>query len=216
VIHNGLPGEVVATARLRTPGAKLRLGYAGRLVQPKGIHELLRVMQAMDPSQCELLVAGKGSAQVERELKQLAPAHVAFLGFIDPDELLRNIDVLVVPSVWQDPLPTIAIEALRRGVPAIVSDRGGLPDIVLDGQTGRVYQADDPGGLRRALQEFIGQPERAGALAAAVLDRAGYFGAERMTREYEEVLAGAAAGAAARERGGTRRATGVQAGFRSP
>ncbi|HZY18406.1 MAG TPA: glycosyltransferase family 4 protein [Ramlibacter sp.] len=195
VIHNGLPGEVRPPPRERAPGPRLRLGYVGRLVQPKGVESLLRVMQALDPQACELVVAGRAGPGDERRLRQLAPAHVTFAGFIDPDELYRRIDLLVVPSLWEDPLPTTAIEAMRRGVPAIVSDRGGLPDIVLDGQTGRVYRAGDPSGLRRAIQEFVDRPALAAAMAPQALARAPYFGVERMAREYEDVLATIAAAA---------------------
>jgi glycosyltransferase involved in cell wall biosynthesis len=193
VIHNGLPGQPPVQPPLRPPASKLRLGFVGRLVAPKGIDLLLRVMRAMDPSSCELVVAGRGSEEDERMLRALAPAHVTFAGFVDPAGLYGRIDLLVVPSVWQDPLPTTAIEAMRHGVPAVVSDRGGLPDIVLDGRTGRVYPADDPAALHRALQEFADDPGRAAAMAPAVLERAAYFGVERMLREYEDVLAAVAA-----------------------
>jgi glycosyltransferase involved in cell wall biosynthesis len=200
VIHNGLPGTVPSAPAPRPQGTRLRLGFVGRLVQPKGIETLLRAMRALEPASCELVVAGRVDGQDAQRLRELAPANVTFTGFVEPDELYRRIDLLVVPSIWQDPLPTTAIEAMRCGVPAVVSDRGGLRDIVVDGVTGRVYPADDPDGLRRAIQEFIDQPGRAAAMAPAVLARAAHFGVERMAGEYEEVLAGVAE-AAAREAG---------------
>ncbi|WP_167772915.1 glycosyltransferase family 4 protein [Ramlibacter humi] len=193
VIHNGLPGEVDAAAAPRQAGRKLRLGYVGRLVAPKGIEPLLHAMRSLDPQACELVIAGRGSEEEEHRWRELAPAHVRFAGFVDPHELYRSIDALVVPSLWQDPLPTTAIEAMRHGVPAIVSDRGGLPDIVLDGKTGRVYRASEPDALLHAIQSLIDRPGMAAAMAPAVLERAAHFDIGRMADDYEEVLLAAQA-----------------------
>jgi len=189
VIHNGLSGVLHPpapdAARGRLP---LRLGFVGRLVQPKGIEELVRVMRDIDPLTCELVVAGKGTETDEQRLRELAPQHVRFVGFVNPEELYRCIDVLVVPSLWQDPLPTTAIEAARHGVPAIVANRGGLPDIVLDGRTGQVYQAGEVGALREAIAQFIRNPARAAGMAPQVLERAEHFSVDRMEAEYMEVF----------------------------
>lgn len=202
VIHNGLPGAPRPAAPRDQGSRPLRLGYVGQLTPPKGVDQLVRQMGAWDASQCELLVAGKGSAAFEANLRAHAPGNVRFVGFVDPDEVYRDIDVLVVPSLWEDPLPTSVLEAAMHGVPAIVSRRGGLPETVLAGRTGLVYEPLEPKGLRRAIGLLLSNRGFLDTMRSHVLERARYFQLDRMRSEYlavmTQALAAPAAGAPSR------------------
>jgi glycosyltransferase involved in cell wall biosynthesis len=191
VIHNGLPGHRLSGPRQEQSGRPLQLGYVGQLTPAKGIRELVRQMGDWQSGQCELLVAGKGAAAYEAMLRAEAPKNVRFLGFVKPDEVYRAIDLLVVPSLWQEPLGMIVLEAFMHGVPVIVSRRGGLPEIVDEGRTGLVYEPLEPGGLRRAVEVFLRDRLIAHSLRPNVLEKARDFLLDRMQSKYVRLLADA-------------------------
>jgi glycosyltransferase involved in cell wall biosynthesis len=191
VIHNGLPGQPSAGSRQEQPGRPLQLGYVGQLTAPKGIRELVRQMGEWQSGQCELQVAGKGAAGYEAVLRAEAPKNVRFLGFVDPDEVYRVIDLLVVPSLWEEPLATTVLEAYMHGVPVIVSRRGGLPEMVNVGKTGLVYEPLEPGGLRQAVEVFLRNRLIAPNMRPLVLGKARDFLQSRMQAKYLRLLADA-------------------------
>lgn len=188
VIHNGLPPTIEPVVPRTGGRMPLRLGYVGQLVPPKGIADLLATMRRWTSAECQLVVAGKGPSGYERELRGLAPHNVRFLGFVDPREVYGSVDVLVVPSRWEDPLPTIVIEAYMQGLPVIAARRGGLPELVEDGRTGLLYDPDAPDALAGCIGAFLDDPELPAQMAAAIQRKARYLGVDRMRAEYLDVL----------------------------
>jgi glycosyltransferase involved in cell wall biosynthesis len=98
---------------------------------------------------------------LERKVAAEGIPRVEFLGFIGRDrqaDLWRRAAFSVVPSIWQDPLPTVAFEAWERGRPVVVSDSGGLADIVEDGRDGlKVPMADAP-AWAAAISRLLADP----------------------------------------------------------
>lgn len=191
VIHNGLPGHPSADPRQERPGRPLQLGYVGQLTPQKGIRELVGQMGDWQSGQCELLVAGKGTAAYEAMLRAEAPKNVRLLGFVDPDEVYRAIDLLVVPSLWEEPLATTVLEAYMHGVPVIVSRRGGLPEMVDEGRTGMVYEPLEPGSLRQAIDAVLRNRLIVQSMRPLVLEKVRDFLQGRMQAKYLHLLADA-------------------------
>lgn len=188
VIHNGLPGKP-ASDELPEPGQRpLRLGYVGQLTPTKGIRQLVKEMGAWQSSECELLVAGKGAAAFEAVLREEAAQNVRFLGFVNADEVYRAIDVLVVPSLWEEPLSMTVLEAFMHGVPVIVSRRGGLPEAVDSGRTGLVYEPLDPGSLREAVNVFLRSRMLLREMRPHVLEKGNDFLLDRMQADYLQLM----------------------------
>ena len=129
--------------------------YLGRLEQDKGITELVEVFQNnWREIAAQLFVVGTGSLEKhlrsDVEEKGLADI-VHILGWSEQcrvDSLLSHADALVIPSVWPENCPLVALEALSRGTPVIASNMGGLPEIAGLQREGFVY---DPGYLKEAL-----------------------------------------------------------------
>lgn len=99
----------------------------------------------------------------------------------------------IVPSIWPDPCPTVAMEAMAVGKPVIASRIGGLPEIVADGETGIVVSPRDSDELRAAIAALVDDPALAARMGAAGRDRVSSFYASRVVGEiesvYQEVLA---------------------------
>jgi glycosyltransferase involved in cell wall biosynthesis len=188
VIYNALPDRAAPVARQRDARRPLRLGYVGQLVPTKGIGQLVAEMRVWASSQCELLVAGKGAAAYERTLREQAPPNVRFLGFVDPDEVYASVDVLVVPSLWEEPLGMIVLEAYRHGVPVIAAHRGGLPEIVEDGRTGRLYEPLEPHTLRDAIEMFVRDRGQLEMMRARALEKASSFSLGTMQARYVDLV----------------------------
>ena len=167
---------------------RLRIGYLGRLEPAKGVEELLTAVEGLACDDWELHVAGRGTKAYEQRLRArgLDP-RIRFCGFVDRDEFLKTIDLLVVPSLSHETFGLVAIEAFAAGVPVVASRRGGLSEVVTDGSTGALFEPNDPGALRAILDAFLAEPSRAGRMRDRCLARALDFEATAITERYEAV-----------------------------
>ena len=101
--------------------------------------------------------------------------NIEFVGWASgkvKDALYAGALVGVVPSLWQEPAGIVMYEAMVHGVPVIVADKGGMPEIVEDGVSGRVFKAGNEKDLVRVLREFIERPLEARAMGEAARTRA--------------------------------------------
>ncbi len=153
------------------PGAPVRIGFLGRLEPQKGIAPLLEAFGGLPEGQAELLVAGIGDDDYVAGLRATYDhPGISYLGFVPADDLYARADVVVVPSVWQEPLGRVAIEAKAYGLPVVASRAGGLQEVVDHGRTGLLVPPGDAEALRRALSDLIRDPDlrlRMGRAAAA-------------------------------------------------
>jgi len=78
----------------------------------------------------------------------------------DLDSAFRSSRVVVIPSTWQEPCPTVALEAMAAGRAVIASEVGGLIDIVKDGLTGMLVPPNNPIALAETLDAVIDDTKR--------------------------------------------------------
>lgn len=79
-------------------------------------------------------------------------------------EILRSLDLLVIPSTAHEGVPQIGLQALASRTPVIGSDVGGIPEIIRPGETGRLFPAGDATALARGIEESIAQSEKTNAM----------------------------------------------------
>jgi glycosyltransferase involved in cell wall biosynthesis len=118
--------------------------FVGRLEKLKGMQELLPVFHAY--KKALLLVAGTGTYDATLRRQARRTSHIRFLGYRSGEPLqalYRGAVAVIVPSIWFDVFPTVIMEAFRQGTPAIVRDRGGMPEFIADSGGGYVYDTDD-------------------------------------------------------------------------
>jgi glycosyltransferase involved in cell wall biosynthesis len=149
--------------------------YVGRIVYEKGLHVLLDAWSAVRENvDARLVIAGTG--EYLEPLKARAAGlnitgSVEFTGFItndDRDRLYHAADLAVFPSLYE-PFGIVALEALANACPLVVSDAGGLAEVVQHGITGLVVPHDNPGALADAIVASLSRPDIARARAAAAL-----------------------------------------------
>jgi glycosyltransferase involved in cell wall biosynthesis len=167
VIYNAVaaPHEVVEDR----PAAAPRIGCIGRISPEKGQRQFLRVAARIldDIPDARFFVYGKAlfgdlaAERYEREVRAEAKdLPVAFAGWIDDVyEALANLDVLLVPSIWQEPNALVILEAFAAGVPVIAFRAGGIPEF-LD------QLCDTPEQMAHMAVDLLRDRDRYHALAA--------------------------------------------------
>jgi phosphoheptose isomerase/glycosyltransferase involved in cell wall biosynthesis len=150
-------------------GRAHRVVYAGRLVERKGIGNVISALQAVPD--CELVVAGGPDASgldadpEAQRLRALARHHgvedrVVLRGRVERPALpalLRSADALVTVP-WYEPFGITPLEAMACGVPVVASAVGGMIDTVVDGVTGRHVPPRDPARLAAVLNDLLADP----------------------------------------------------------
>lgn len=79
-------------------------------------------------------------------------------------DVYHEATVVVVPSVWAEPLGIVGLESLACGVPVVASDVGGVREWLIDGKTGRLVPAKDSSAIARVVTEILGSPDQGRAL----------------------------------------------------
>ncbi len=132
-------------------------GYVGALAQGKGIELLLENMNTLNIDNTKLHIYGKGiTKSYEAALKQkYNNDKIIFKGFHKTEDIYKNIDILIVPSLWNEAFGRIVPEANSYKVPVLVSNRGGLPELVKNGETGFIFDPDSPTGLKEGMEKIL-------------------------------------------------------------
>jgi glycosyltransferase involved in cell wall biosynthesis len=126
----------------------LKIGYVGTLAIHKGIELLLNEFVNLK-IKASLYIYGKDQGQgYEYVLKKnYQLENVFFMGYQDINLIYSSIDLLIVPSLWSEPFGRIVPEANSFGIPVIVSNKGGLPELISDNRNGLVFDPSIPGDL---------------------------------------------------------------------
>jgi len=133
------------------------VGFAGRLSPEKGIGLLLEA--ARNLPMVPFRIAGDGP--LYSTLKSSAPTNVTFEGLLFNDELsdfYRGARMVVIPSVSYETAPLVALEALAHRVPLVCSRIGALPEVAVDGITGRLFDAGDSAQMTGVIEELWSDP----------------------------------------------------------
>jgi glycosyltransferase involved in cell wall biosynthesis len=149
------PKPCSAPRRDPEPG-RLKAGFLGNLSPNKGIEALLSAVARLPEDRVELHVGGTGKAEYQADLlRRFNRPNVRFHGQIPAAEFLRSLDVLVVSSLWEEPLARVIVEALACGTPVVTTPRGGSPEVVVDGFNGLVCDGDGVDSLHAALERLL-------------------------------------------------------------
>ena len=146
----------------------LRVGFIGSFVWYKGLHVLVEAFGGVRPDQATLTVYGdpdeppdvRAYAAECRERAEGAP--VRFAGRLAQADLAgahRDLDVLVVPSLWYENSPLVILEAQAAGTPVLTSDLGGMAELVQEGINGYCFPPGDAKVLRSQILELAATPE---------------------------------------------------------
>jgi glycosyltransferase involved in cell wall biosynthesis len=176
-------------------GEGMLVGYVGRLVPQKGVSDLVEAMAGLPPS-VHLLMVGRGA--LEPHLRQRAEElglsqRIEFAGHVpssDVPDLLRHLDVLVLPSrttpTWKEQFGRVLVEAMACGVPVLGSDSGEIPHVI--GEAGLLFPEGNVTTLRKQLGQLADDAELREALGQRGRERVlAHYTHERVVQAYLDV-----------------------------
>jgi glycosyltransferase involved in cell wall biosynthesis len=139
--------------------AILRVGYIGQIVNIKGVHILIEAINKLGTLPIQLNIFGDLTKYPNyvKELRTMTGnnPNIQFKGEFDRKDLLQvmdGIDVLVVPSLWYENSPNIILEAFATCTPVIVSDLGGMAELVRHQENGLLFKPGDSTNLAEQIQ----------------------------------------------------------------
>jgi len=191
VIYNGIRIEDFQGVEPYRHSRPYILGI-GRHVHQKGFDVLLEAFAAAGLGSHDLLLAGDGPEH--KDLEQLAQKllideRVHFLGRADRPTavaLFHGCDFFVLPS-RQEPLGIVNLEAMAAGKPVVASRTGGVPEIVVDGETGLLLPPGEVAPLAGALRRLAGDRALRERLGTGGKDRVRKFTWESVAASYRQI-----------------------------
>ena len=217
VVRNGIDPEEFkpdpATDVIESLGMDLSrpiVTFVGRITRQKGLVHLVRAARQLDPDTQVLLLAGAPDtpeikAEFDQAFAELSAERsgVVWVAEMLPRASVRQVlthsTVFACPSIYE-PLGIVNLEAMGCEAPVVASDVGGIPEVVVDGETGLLvhYDAEDTAAFEadfaRAINQVIADPQRARQMGQAGRARAiAEFGWDRIAARTVEVYEAAIA-----------------------
>lgn len=173
--------------------------YTGRVMKEKGVKELIEAFKifSIEKENCKLIVVGGPtdfSKKYYEELKDKCKdsrKKIFFIGNVGHDViniLYKFINVQVVPSMWNEAFGLTVVEGMVAGVPLIVSDSGGIPELVEENCAVVVKRNDIVNELVESLNEIYNNKELRKTLIANAKKRVKQFSIEDFQKNIEKLL----------------------------
>lgn len=169
VVHNGIDPQTFPLKSYTEITPPLRLLYAGRLSPDKGVHTLLEALGLLQipASEMQLSIVGSGTKAYQAQLENLGHQlnlqnQVHFCGRVPREsmpQILAEHDILVLPSIWPEPLARMTQEGMAVGLIVIGSRTGGTPEILQDGENGLTFEAGNATMLAERINLIYQNPQ---------------------------------------------------------
>lgn len=150
----------------KPPSASLRIGYLGQIAPLKGVAVLIDAVRSLPTQPIELHIYGDSellptySTALKRQSRRDRRIH--FHGVYERNQLtaiMRQLDVIVVPSLWYENSPNVILEAFAHSTPVIASNFGGMAELVLNEFNGLCFALGDSTALASQLRRLVTEPE---------------------------------------------------------
>ena len=203
VVYNGVEVDQFFPPGQRENSSKkgLSLLYAGSLVPHKGVHTAIEALgilnQRTEKPEVTLSLVGSGHPEYEAYLNKLVSEHqlmqkVHFLGRVprnEMPELFRKFDVLVFPSIWEEPLARVMQEAMASGLTVLGTLTGGTGELLMDGDTGLAFEPENANMLAQKIEQLYNDRALCAKLAESGRNKVlVQFNFEHMVDEIEQSL----------------------------
>jgi glycosyltransferase involved in cell wall biosynthesis len=195
-LPNFIPDDVAMRANpdhpsLTTLPATPYFLFVGALTRAKGIDVLLDAYGSLQGVPPLVLIGTRWP-----DTPETLPRNVTILENLPHEAVMaawRRSIAAIVPSVFPDPCPTVVMEAMASGLPVIGSRIGGIPDLVINEQTGLLVEPGNPRDLAACLRRIVADPASAQGMGEAGLQHVQQFTAtsvvDRLERIYLELIA---------------------------
>ncbi len=163
VCRQAVPSEIMLTNKKHKVGSKIKIGFIGRIVKVKGLHYLLDILLANPSIKVDLLIAAIKSNneieyydQMKQKSDELGASWMENLSADAVIELLDEMDLLVVPSVWLETGPFVIYEALARKIPVLAFNKGGAVELITNNKNG--WLVENTQELEEKIKMIVANP----------------------------------------------------------
>ncbi|BBO67218.1 glycosyl transferase [Desulfosarcina alkanivorans] len=170
--------------KLKKCSKNLHIGYLGRISPEKGVEFFLDCAMKIAGKSFRIHIAGTGKKEYVEKLKKKYTLNTQFYGYINADLFFQKINLLVVPSLWNEPFGRIIIEAFSNGIPVIGSKTGGIADLISEGKNGFLYPPDDKEALINLLNKFMNNDKDIKSLVVRTKNNLLRFSPENICEQY--------------------------------
>jgi glycosyltransferase involved in cell wall biosynthesis len=185
VIPNFIPDDLVDATAAPCPDGPIL--FVGTLLPDKGVQVLADAFEFF-PKSLHLQMMGRQVPGTELQI----PSGVEVIGPQPHDvvmKAMRAARLVVVPSIWNDPCPTVVLEAMAVARPVVGSRAGGITDMIEDGVTGRLVEPGNARALAQAIEQLANNSELIASYGRAGVARVQAFTASHVAEELESLYA---------------------------
>ncbi len=169
--------------------------YVGRLSGEKGVATLIRAAKDI-PAPVHIIGTGPDESRLRALAAEVGASNIVWHGFLTGAplaEYLSKASAMVVPSTWYENNPLVILESFAYGTPVVGARIGGIPELVRDGETGRLFTPGDVGGFVQAVQAVRRDVQDSDRLSTACMQVAQAYTPqeylEKLMKLYASVLA---------------------------
>lgn len=141
----------------------ITFGFTGRIIYTKGVHLLCEAFSEVK-GDAKLVIWGEADSDYGQELiKKYNNDRIQFKGRYhnnDLQKVLDSFDVLVCPSIWLENAPLVIQEAQAVSLPVLLSNKGGMAELVHDGVDGFTFELGNADDLAKKMQEIVDEPHK--------------------------------------------------------
>lgn len=183
-VFNGMDMANFPAPTAVTSNPVVRIVSTGRLIEFKGFHHLIeacaRLRERGLAFTCDIIGEGPWRARLQEQIEGLAlQSHVRLTGSLPQEEVfaaLRDCDIFALACTTDqagasDVFPTVILEAMASAKPVVSTRLAGVPEQIVEGESGLLVDPNDEAGLAEALGELIASPERRAALGKGARKR---------------------------------------------
>lgn len=193
VVHNSIVYDEceyleISKRKIKQKSKKIKFAFLGRYEENKGVLWLIETFQKIGNIDYELYLFGGGS--LEKKIIDMITNldNIFEEGFLQSEELyrrLKEIDVIIVPSLWDEPFGRVILDAYCNMIPVIVTNRGGMPELVENERTGKIIECNTT-ELENAIN-FYGNRENIINTFEFIDKKFNEFSVEKQIKEYTSI-----------------------------
>jgi len=189
VIANGITPAAGAEPRIKAPGKEVVLGFMGKVNVQKGVDFLFSEIAKIEVEvPFRLVVAGKASPDFQTMLKAKYQGvfNFTFIGKVDPTSFYQDIDLVIVPSAWNEPFGRVPIEAVAAYTPVCLAYKAGLKELYNEEQMWRFDMEEN--SLSDLLTQILSNPIVIAEKSAACAGLQNYYSPALLNQQLADFI----------------------------